>query len=98
MDKENAILLFEKFYQNGYTETEQTLFAMLYVSLISSDTCIDEESCLENLENLRNLEEGLKEANVPEDFKINFSDKITMGISIVERDLKDIRDGNFGYC
>lgn len=98
MTKENAILLFEKFYANGYTEDEKKLFSIMYVSLISSDTCYSEENCLDSLKILNNLIEGLNEAKVPDEFKNQFFEYLTTGVSIVERDLKDIRDGNFGYC
>lgn len=98
MNKDTAVKLFEKLYEDRNNEDSKMVFYLMFVGLISSDTCIDEESCEESLDNLIILKSGLEEANIPEDFKEEFSEKIEMGIGIVQRDLNDIKSGNFGMC
>lgn len=98
MDKNMAIQLFEKIYLDKDKEDAKEIFYVLFASLISADTCIDEESCEESLDTLICLRIGLGDADVPEDFKTEFFNKIDMGMDIVRRDLVLIKNGEFGMC
>lgn len=98
MDKETAVKLFEKLYKDRNDENAQMLFNIMYVGLISSDTCIDEQSCEESLDALIVLKSGLEQADIPEDFRKEYLERIELGIGIVQRDLTDIKNGNFGMC
>ena len=71
---------------------------MLFVSLISADTCIDEESCENSLDELIVLKSGLEQAEVPVEFKKEYEERIELGLGIVRRDLEAIKNGDFGMC
>lgn len=63
----------------------------MIANLISADTCISEEACIESEKSLQNLRESI------EDFELNKEDeklmleKIDNGIDIVKRDAQDFR-------
>lgn len=63
----------------------------MIANLISADTCISEEACIESEKSLQNLKESI------EDFELNKEDeklmleKIDNGIDIVKRDAQDFR-------
>lgn len=98
MNIEQTKMLFEKLYKDKDNEDAQFVFNVLFVSLISSDTCIDEESCENSLDELVILNLGLEQADVPDEFKKEYKERIELGISIVRRDLNSIKNGDFGMC
>lgn len=71
---------------------EKNLLNLLIASCISSDTCIDIESCKTSIENLEFLKKKLKS-----DFKLegedydNYLERIEKGLNIVKNDLENFK-------
>ena len=95
--EEMAIKLFEKL-DKEIKENRETIFSLFFVGLISSDTCIDEDSCLYFLTNLMALKKGLEKANIEESLKNEYMEKLELGIKIVSRDLEAYKNGEYGHC
>lgn len=70
---------------------KKDVLIIMIANLISADTCISEEACIESEKSLQNLRESI------EDFELNKEDeklmleKIDNGIDIVKRDAQDFR-------
>ena len=77
MDKEKL----EVIYQSG-------MWYLFLVSLISSDTLVDIESCEQSLFTINSTLTALPEANIPEEEKTKAVEMLQKGIKIVERDMK----------
>lgn len=70
------------------------LLNLILVSLISSDTLIDIESCEKSLSKMLMYKEEIKTANIEnKDFYVKMIDD---GIEIIERDLKTFKEENHG--
>ena len=80
-------------------ENTTKLFSIYYVSLISSDTCIDTKSCTISLNKLKELKSYLNEFDdINEEIKKDYLEKINIGIEIIEQDLEALKNGNVFIC
>lgn len=72
---------------------DNNILNILIAGCISSDTCIDIESCKKNIKNLEFLKEKLRS-----DFKLEGEDydkyleMIENGLNVVKRDLRDLEE------
>ena len=73
-------------------ENSKKIFNFYYVTLISSDTCIDEENCKINLNKLIELKSLLEQINVPKEEKKEYERMVNIGIDIVQKDLEEFRN------
>lgn len=80
------------------SETSNMLFNMYYVSLISSDTCIDIKSCEESLRYLKELKSNLEDLELNTELKQEYLNRVNLGLEIVERDLKMYKNGGGFGC
>lgn len=63
----------------------------MIANLISADTCISEEACMESEKGLQNLKESIKDFELNEEEEKLMLEKIDNGINIVRRDAQDFR-------
>ena len=70
---------------------KEALYFML-ASLISAETCVSEEACMESEKSLEILRESLDEFGLDEAEKKLILEKIDNGINIVRRDAEEFRN------
>ena len=63
----------------------------MIANLISADTCISEETCVESEKGLQNLKESIKDFELSKEDEKLMLGKIDNGIDIVRRDAQDFR-------
>lgn len=63
----------------------------MIANLISADTCISEEACMESEKGLQNLKESIKDFELSEEDEKLMLERINNGIDIVKRDAQDLR-------
>lgn len=64
------------------------------VSLISSDTLVDEKSCEKALKHSEEMLEGLEVAEIPEEDRKKYKEYLERGLGIIKRDLKKYKERN----
>ena len=72
--------------KNSFKDLPENIIILYIVSLISSDTCIDADSCRESIQKLEELKQDLGKDS-------KFLDQIDKGIETVKRDLKYYEEG-----
>lgn len=70
---------------------EQSVLNLLYVSLISSHSIIDLNSCLNCKHELNKMLEGLLASSIDEQTKDEWRERIEKGLSICEKDEQNFR-------
>lgn len=63
----------------------------MIANLISADTCISEEACIESEKSLQSLKENIKDFELNKEDEKLMLEKIENGINIVQRDAQDFR-------
>lgn len=63
----------------------------MIANLISADTCISEEACMESEKSLQNLRESIKDFELSKEDEKLMLERINNGIDIVKRDAQDLR-------
>ena len=70
---------------------KKEILIVIIASLISADTCISEEACMESENSLQNLKENIKDFELSEEDEKLMLERIDNGIDIVRRDAQDFR-------
>ena len=63
----------------------------MIANLISADTCISEEACIESEKSLQTLKENIKDFELSKEDEKLMLEKINNGSDIVQRDAQDFR-------
>ena len=71
--------------------SKKDVLIMMIANLISADTCISEEACMESEKSLQNLRENIKDFELSREDKKLMLKKIDNGIDIVRQDAQDFR-------
>jgi len=70
---------------------KKDILIIMIANLISADTCISEETCMESEKGLQNLKESIKDFELSKEDEKLMLEKIDNGIDIVRRDAQDFR-------
>lgn len=70
---------------------KKDVLIIMIANLISADTCISEEACVESEKSLQNLKENIKDFELSKEDEKFMLGKIDNGIDIVRRDAQDFR-------
>jgi hypothetical protein len=70
---------------------KKDILIIMIANLISADTCISEETCMESEKGLQNLKESIKDFELSKEDEKLILEKIDNGIDIVRRDAQDFR-------
>lgn len=71
--------------------SKKDVLIMMIANLISADTCISEEACMESEKSLQNLRENIKDFELSREDEKLMLKKIDNGIDIVRQDAQDFR-------
>ena len=71
--------------------SKKDVLIIMIANLISAETCISEEACIESEKNLNFLKEHIKDFELEEKDEKLMLEKIDNGINIVKRDAQDFR-------
>ena len=75
-----------------YVMSKKDLLIIMIANLISADTCISEEACVESEKGLRSLKENIKDFELNKEDEKLMLEKIDNGIKIVQRDAEDYQN------
>lgn len=70
---------------------KKEILIIMIANLISADTCISEEACMESEKSLQNLRESIKDFELSKEDEKLMLERINNGIDIVKRDAQDLR-------
>lgn len=71
--------------------SKKDVLIMMIANLVSADTCISEEACMESEKSLQNLRENIKDFELSREDEKLMLKKIDNGIDIVRQDAQDFR-------
>lgn len=71
--------------------SKKEILIIMIANLISADTCISEEACMESEKGLQNLKESIKDFELSGEDEKLMLERINNGIDIVRRDAQDFR-------
>lgn len=71
--------------------SKKEILIIMIANLISADTCISEEACMESEKSLQTLKENIKDFELSKKDEKLMLEKINNGIDIVQRDAQDFR-------
>ncbi|MBE6909222.1 MAG: hypothetical protein E7474_06585 [Ruminococcaceae bacterium] len=84
---------YRKLICREFDQDEQTVLIILIATLISSDTILSADDCRKSLTELQKLKSALGsltfEAEKQEELKLQYMERIDVGLKICERDLKN---------
>lgn len=71
--------------------SKKEILIIMIANLISADTCISEEACMESEKGLQNLKESIKDFELSGEDEKLMLERINNSIDIVRRDAQDFR-------
>ncbi len=71
--------------------SKKEILIIMIANLISADTCISEEACMESEKGLQNLKESIKDFELSKEDEKLMLERINNGIDIVRRDAQDFQ-------